>query len=440
LKSFRFFSFILGILCLISCKSEKKEIVPQKSPNIILIMADDLGYETLGANGGESYQTPNLDTLASQGMRFEHCYSTPLCTPSRVQIMTGKYNFRNYISFGLLDDKEKTFGHYLQEAGYQTLIVGKWQLWGNERQQELAGGRVGTTPEKAGFDDYCLWQIDERGSRYKNPHLASKKNGTVTYPRAYGPDMFVEYMEDFMETHQDRPMFIYYPMVLTHDPFVPTPKNPGFAEFETDSKTNDPAYFGEMVGYMDSLIGRIVQKTETLDISENTLLLFVGDNGTDTDVTSMMNGEPLTGDKGNTTNAGTHVPLIAYWKGRIKAGSVNTNLIDFSDFLPTLMDAAGQSLDGSDTDGLSFLPQLLGKETEVRDWIFCHYAPLWGQFEHRRYVQNKNWKLYGNDEFYNLDHDPLEKNPVEVSELSEDIKPLYQQFKTVLDNHKTDDL
>lgn len=441
MKSSLFLSISVIALCFLSCteKRETLELHPRK-PNVILIMADDLGYETLGVNGSDSYLTPNLDALAHGGMRFDHCYSTPLCTPSRVQIMTGKYNFRNYISFGLLDSQEKTFAHYMKEAGYKTLVVGKWQLWGNAYQQELAGGRTGTTPEQAGFHDYCLWQIDERGSRYKDPHLSSNQKGTQTFPGAYGPDVFVEYIESFMEAYQNEPMFIYYPMVLTHDPFVPTPKNPGFKDFDNASNTNDTLYFGEMVSYMDDLIGKIVRKTDELKIRENTLLLFTGDNGTDTDVTSIINGKALRGDKGSTTNAGTHVPLIANWKGKIKPGSVNKNLIDFTDFLPTLLEtAAGKLSDSVQTDGHSFYPQLLGEATKVRNWIFCDYAPNWGRFQARSYVQDKKWKLYENGEFYNLEEDPMEKNPLDRARQPDSLTPIVQQFKKVLETYNDQD-
>ena len=180
LKSNRFLLLIL--IMALGCNPSKRE-----RPNIILIMADDLGMEAIGAYGGESYKTPHLDQLAAEGMRFENCYSTPLCTPSRVQIMTGKYNFRNYIGFGLLDKKEKTFGHALQAAGYKTAIAGKWQLYGNEKQQELAGGKVGTLPLQAGFDTYRLWQVKDRGERYKNPTLETYKEGLIDYDEAYGP-------------------------------------------------------------------------------------------------------------------------------------------------------------------------------------------------------------------------------------------------------------
>ena len=117
-------------------------------PNIVLIMADDMGYECVGANGSTFYKTPNLDRLAAGGMRFEHAYSQPICTPSRVQIMTGRYNARNYVKFGLLHPDEITFGNVLKEAQYVTSIAGKWQL---------KGGFEG--PHRFGFDDYCLWQL-----------------------------------------------------------------------------------------------------------------------------------------------------------------------------------------------------------------------------------------------------------------------------------------
>lgn len=413
------------------------EAISQNRPNIVLIMADDLGYETLGTYGGTSYRTPNLDRLAEEGMRFDHCYSTPLCTPSRVQLMTGKYNHRNYIGFGLLDPKEKTFGHYMKEAGYSTYIAGKWQLLGNPNQQKLAGNKVGTTPEKAGFDDYCLWQIDQLGSRYKDPELSAKKGGTQTYPGKYGPDIFLKNIVSFMEDNKDSPFFIYYPMVLTHDPFVPTPMNKGFSDFDSNSKVNDPAYFGEMVTYMDMIVGSIVKKTDELGIRENTLILFVGDNGTDVDVSSMVNGALLKGDKGKTTDAGTHVPLIANWKGKIAPKSVNDNLIDFTDFLPTLLDCSLiEKKEAISLDGISFYPQLLGNNSETRDWIFCHYDPNWGKFKARRYVQNKKWKLYGNGEFYNLEQDILEMNPLKMADLSGEAKTIWKQFQEVLNSYK----
>jgi arylsulfatase A-like enzyme len=431
-----YLTFLISIGLIVSCKNGKN-LVAEKKPNVILIMADDLGYETLGAYGGISYATPNLDKLANEGMRFDHCYSTPLCTPSRVQIMTGKYNNSNYIGFGLLDPNEKTFGHYMQEAGYTTYIAGKWQLLGNAHQQKLAGGQVGTTPEKAGFDDYCLWQIDQLGSRYKDPTLSTKKDGTRTYPGKFGPDIFLENIKAFMEDNKENPFFVYYPMALTHDPFVPTPNNKEFKGFNAMSKVNDTAYFGEMVHYMDMIVGKIVGATEKLGILENTLILFVGDNGTDRDVISRFNGSDVQGNKGYTTDAGTHVPLIANWMGRIAPNSVNNNLIDFTDFLPTLLDLSGNGgLKPVALDGISFYPQLFGDHSNKRDWIFCHYAPNWGKFENKRYVQNKKWKLYENGELYNLQTDILEENPLLKDNYPEALASVIAAFRQVLESHK----
>ncbi|MDN5202148.1 sulfatase-like hydrolase/transferase [Fulvivirgaceae bacterium BMA10] len=419
---------LLITIVFFSCKKESNS-----KPNIILIMADDLGVETLGCYGSDDYKTPNLDQLANEGMKFENCYSTPLCTPSRVQLMTGKYNFRNYIGFGLLDPKERTFGHMLQEAGYETCVVGKWQLLGNEHQRKLAGGKIGMLPGGAGFDDYLLWQVDDRGSRYKDPLLHKKDAGNELYPGEFGPDKFVEHIESFMASNTNNPFFVYYPMVITHDPFVPTPDNAEFANFDPKGGTNDPKYFGEMVGYMDQLIGRIIKKTDELGIRENTLILFIGDNGTDRDVMSSRKGNAVKGMKGHTLEAGTHVPFIANWKGTIMPNQSNPNLIDFTDFVPSLLEMVGQKkLNG---DGVSFYPQLIGDSSaETRDWVFCHYDPRWGKFKSKRYVQNTRWKLYESGEFYDVIADPMEEKSLSVDELPEEVQLIASKFRKVLDD------
>ncbi len=407
---------------------------PPAPPNIILIMADDLGYETLGVNGSTSYQTPNLDALAETGMRFTHAYSTPLCTPSRVQLMTGKYNFRNYIGFGLLDPAERTFGHLLQDAGYRTAVVGKWQLYGNNHQRELAG-RGGSVPEEAGFDEYSLWQVKERGRRFKGPTLDVSGQGVQEFPNGYGPDLFAEYIEAFLERHREQPFFLYYPMILTHDPFQPTPDHPDYAAFDPMMENiNDTTYFAANVAYMDKVIGRITAQLDRLGLRENTLLLFTGDNGTDRDVTSSVGDLRIQGHKGYPTEAGTHVPMVANWPGAIAPGQVNDNLIDFTDFLPTLMEVAQREVPADFfTDGLSFYDQLTGQADSVRSWIFCHYAPNWANFSNRRFVQDRNWKLYEDSTFYHISDDPREQRPVADEALTEDAREVKQRFRAVLD-------
>jgi len=415
----------------VGCRAERH--APER-PNIILIMADDLGYETLGVNGGTSYRTPHLDALASSGMRFTQAYATPLCTPTRVQLMTGQYNFRNYIGFGLLDPEERTFAHHLQAAGYRTAVVGKWQLFGNARQRALAGGRAGSLPQQAGFDEYALWQVEARGSRYKDPYLEIVDQPAGVYSGRYGPDVFAEYIERFLERHQHVPFFLYYPMVLPHDPFQPTPDDTGYADFDPASGLNDTEYFASHVSYLDEVVGRIVRQLERLELRERTLLIFTADNGTDRDVVSRLGDRVIRGNKGYTTEAGTHVPLVASWPATIAPGQVNDNLIDFTDFLPTLLDAAQVGRrEGVVTDGLSFYPQLLGAADTVRAWVFCHYAPNWGNFTDRRFVHNGAWKLYADGSFYSLAEDPEEQRRLSEEELTDEARRMRQYLQGVLD-------
>ena len=207
-----------------------EQVTAAERPNIVLVMADDVSWEAFGCYGAEDYETPNIDALAAKGIRFEHCYSTPICTPSRVMIMTGKYNFRNYTHFGYLNPQEKTFGNLLQEAGYRTAVAGKWQL--NGLYNNLPGYDDNTRPFKVGFDEYCLWQLTKGkqvGERFWSPPLeqngkfisAEENNGK------YGPDIFCDFICDFMHRNREQTFFAYYPMVLVHDPFVPTPDTIG---------------------------------------------------------------------------------------------------------------------------------------------------------------------------------------------------------------------
>src|SRR5215204_4112781 len=158
-----------------------------KKTNIILIMADDLGYETIGCYGGTSYKTPALDQMAATGVRFSRCHVQPLCTPTPVQLMTGQYNVRNYVEFGWMDPRLKTFGNFFKDAGYATCVAGKWQL-----------GRDAKLPKAWGFDEACLWQHLRRPSRYRNPGL--EINGVLKdwTKGEYGPDLVNDYAIDFI--------------------------------------------------------------------------------------------------------------------------------------------------------------------------------------------------------------------------------------------------
>jgi len=382
---------------------------PRRPPNIVLIMADDLGYECLACNGATEYKTPKLDSLAASGVRFTAAHSTPLCTPTRVQLMTGKYNCRNYTEFGSLPPGEFTFSHMLRNSGYRTCAVGKWQLAGAIRGTNYRAG--GTQPEQAGFHEHCLWQVRDRGSRYWDPTVEIDGKPAATLDGKYGPDIFADFARNFIDRHRAQPFFLYYPMALTHDPFVPTPWS-GSGLPAGQKQRNDPKWFADMVAYMDESAGRVIAKVDELGLGPDTLILFTGDNGTSPAITTATRGGPYRGGKGGATQAGTHVPLLARWAGRSPKGSVCNDLIDFTDFMPSLAEATGARIPGNHPrDGRGFLARVQGKPGSPREWIFCHYDPRWGKHPPARWAMDHRWKLYGDQRFFDLQADPLETKP-----------------------------
>ena len=395
-------------------------------PNIILIMADDLGYECIGANGGTSYKTPVLDKMAETGVRFTHCYSQPLCTPSRVKIMTGIYNVRNYVQFGLLDRKQTTFAHLLKKSGYATCVVGKWQL-----------GKQADSPKHFGFDESCLWHHVRRTSRYPNPGL--EVNGkSIDYKDKYGPDVVSDFACEFMARNKDKPFLVYYPMILTHCPFEPTPDSPDWDPKSKGSKSykGSAKYFGDMVSYMDKIIGKLLAKLDELGLRKRTMVLFTGDNGTDKPVVSVMKGRKVAGGKGSMTDAGTRAPLIANRPGVIPKGKVCPDLVDFGDFSPTLCQAAGVTVPAAlNVDGRSFLPQLRGEKGIPREWIYCWYS-RGGGANGKEWARNQRYKLYRKGGFYDISKDVLEKRPLNADELTADARQARAMLQKALDKYK----
>ncbi|MCY4595828.1 MAG: sulfatase-like hydrolase/transferase [Bryobacterales bacterium] len=404
------------------------------TPNVVLIMADDMGYECISANGGTSYATPVFERVAHEGMRFSNCYSQPVCTPSRIKIMTGKYNWRNYRRFGRLEKGQTTFAHLMRQAGYVTGLTGKWQLWGGPETPQQPSG---TTPDEAGFDEHMYWAYkfelsadeiarygsvgppgDRATSRFWHPGILKNNKYVHTTMDDYGPDMFSDFALDFIERHKAEPFFLYYPMVLTHSPFVATPHSETVTE-KTKFKSN-PAYFADMVSYTDYLVGRLLEHIDQLGIAENTLVLFTGDNGTHRSLESKLGTRLVRGGKAFPEDAGTHVPLFARWTGQVPAGLVNDDLIEFSDFFATLVDLVDRPMPAGDLlDGRSFLPQLLGGTGNPRDWIFVHYDrdPFLDEvpFPRVRFARTKRFKLYDDGRFYDVPHDWDEERPLDPS-------------------------
>lgn len=414
----------------------------KRKPNIILIMADDLGYETLGSYGGVSYDTPVLDRMAATGVRFENAHAQPLCTPTRVSLMTGKYNWRNWHSFGILRPESKTFGHWMTAAGYKTCISGKWQLQSYNPPDFMPEYRgKGQRVEDAGFDEYFLWHdahTEDKGSRYPDPTINNNGTYLTETEGKYGPDLYVDYINDFMERNKDEPFFVYYPMALTHGPFNPTPDSP---EWPDQRHQNNPRFFHDMVEYMDKMVGRIEAKVAELGLSEDTLIIFYGDNGTPREVSSKMkDGSIVPGGKGENNLRGTHVPLIVSWPGSAARGHVVDDLVDCNDLTRTLFDVGSIPLpEGEIFDGESILPQIQGKKGEHRDWLFIHHDPLPGQGKEGRelasWAFDKRWKLSkqtGN--FYDLVADPEETTPIDVSQAGSEAKAAKEKLQKVIDS------
>ncbi|HEX8912972.1 MAG TPA: sulfatase-like hydrolase/transferase [Humisphaera sp.] len=422
---------VAGLLCGLPAGAAD---APARRTNVVVILVDDLGYECLGANGGKSYRTPNVDALARTGVRFEQCYAQPNCTPTRVQLMTGLSNVRNYVDFGTLDRSATTFGHLFSRAGYATAIVGKWQL----------GSKDAGLPKHFGFDEHCLWALMGRGERYADPSLSI--NGDYkTLPGRYGPDVCQQFAIDFVRKNRDRPFLLYYPMILTHGRYEPTPDSQDYGRERAKGKAANQRYFAEMVAYADKQVGGLVRELEALGLREDTLILFTGDNGTGHGVTSdLQDGGQQDGEKGNTTRGGMHVPLVVSWPGKAKAGAVCPDLVDMTDVLPTLCEAAKVPVPETlKPDGRSFLSQVRGEKGDPREWVYSYWVPLReNQTAHlgkRGAVEqafDRRFKLYSTGEFYDTGRDPEEKAPLPVAGLTGDAAAAARKLQAALDQYK----
>ena len=410
-------SLIFLIFICIGCNQFHNKI---RNPNVILIMADDIGYEGLGINGSLSYNTPNLDALATNGVNFTNAIANPLCTPSRVKIMTGKYNYKNYDYFTHLNSSEKTFGNLFKENGYETAIVGKWQLNGlkiSEIDQSIKEDN--TRPYKFGFDEYCLWQLTKTkdfGERFANPLIEQNGKFLDRNKDLYGPDIVSDYAIDFIQRNKEKPFFLYYPMLLAHDPFVPTPDSDEWNNPDLRYKKNN-IFFKDMVEYMDKIVGKIIQEINAQGLEDNTLIIFLGDNGTNrTLVTKTVNGD-VKGAKGNTITHGVHVPMIASWPTKIKKPIIYDGVVDLTDFYATFSDILNVS---NDSDGKSLTHIFYGNKKNIRETVTIYYDPKWSVYVDRYrniFSQDKRYKLYKNGEFFDMKNDILEENPLKEKDL-----------------------
>ncbi len=386
------------LLCLITTIARSDD-----RPNIILIVVDDMGRDWVSCYGAE-HQTPNIDRLAKQGVRYETAWSTPICTPTRVTLLTGQYPFRHgwtrhydvprWGGDGLSWKKFTTFARALRDAGYATAIGGKWQI-----------NHLGDQPnalKQHGFDEHCVWTGAEAGrkqteQRYWNGYLMTNgRCDTVSY----GPYAINSFLCDFVRRNHKKPFLVYYPMLLTHGPHMATPQN------KRKAPEGKEALYAGNVTYMDRLVGKLTDSVDEAGLGKNTLIVFTGDNGSP--VAGKLNGKPFEKGKGREADLGAHVPFVVRAPFLTPEGRVSRDLIDFTDLYPTFIELA-KATPPKDIklDGRSFAPSLRGSEDpfEKRSWVFSQL----GDF---RMIRDWQHILDSKGNFHDLTKDPLQRSEV----------------------------
>tara|TARA_R110002095_G_scaffold35763_3_gene33591 strand:+ start:6408 stop:7844 length:1437 start_codon:yes stop_codon:yes gene_type:complete len=413
-----------------------------KRPNIIFILLDNVGKDWFRSYGSQENQTPNIDHLAYTGLRFRNCYVTPVCSTTRHMLLTGRYPFRSgwhthhdpaIYGGGYFDwNREICFARILRDAGYHTCISGKWQI------NDLFDPAQKDAIKQHGFEEYCLFPEGKKGhpahkQRYWDPYVIQNDQRLETKGK-FGPDIFTDYLIEYMKTHRDKPFCAYYSTILTHIPVVHTPHNLG------QELTNREKFAG-MLNYSDYLIGRLVKAMDELGIRENTILFIVPDNGTDNGTD--QNAEQSLGGRINgriseqgiysLKEQGINMPLIVNCPKLVGSERISDDLIDVSDILPTLADLAQAPLPkGVTIDGRSFAPQILNqpRKTVWRPWCLTQYYK-------QRVVRDDRFKLYSTGEYFDLAEDPLELHDLSKTErLKTERASLksYAQLKSVLDS------
>jgi arylsulfatase A len=391
---------------------------PAPRPNIILILSDDVGLGNIHCYGGP-FRTPHIDALAAGGTRFEYCYSTPLCGPSRCQLLTGRYPHRTGLNTNQSRDaihpsREVMIPTVLKKAGYVTASVGKW-------------GQMCLGPGEWGFDEYLVFRASGKywADQAKNAKGYTVDGKAVDLPQdKYLPDVMHQFVADFIARHKSQPFFVYYPMAHIHAPILRTP----------DSKpgADKDRLYADNVEYMDKLVGKLVDELDRQKLRKRTLVLFTGDNGTAQFGVqrATVNGRPISGQKGTMLEGGSRVPLVASWPGVTPAAHVNHDLIDFSDFFATFAELAGARLPEDVTlDSHSFAAQIKGEKGSPREWV---YVELNG----RSYVRDSRFKLTGGGGLFDLAEAPFKEIPVAKDATDPAAIAARKRLQAVLDQHK----
>ena len=401
----KFKSLLLAVLI-----SNTALLAQTKKPNIIYILADDLGIDGVSCYGADLFKTPVIDKLAKEGIRYTNAYTAPLCGPSRALILTGRYAFRtgavNQDMTGLMKPTVETMmPKILKQAGYTSSMVGKW-------------GQLPLGPAEFGFDDYLRFfgsGVYVTTTEKKQKYVLNGQE-SILKENEYMPDLMHAHIENFLSKHTKDPFYMYYSMVQVHGEIIATPDTkPGTTDFKT--------LYTDNVNYMDKLVGKLLRTLDSLKIRDNTIIVFMGDNGTAGQAANIgtVNGKKIIGKKGTMQEGGSLVPMIANWPAVIKKGSISKDLIDATDFIPTFAELAGAPLPTNNIlDGKSFAYQLKGTKGAPRDWIFTELGNDW-------YVRSSNWKLNRAGQLIDMRNAPFDEKEVAVDDTNKAEKDKLQK-------------
>ncbi|WP_338687627.1 sulfatase-like hydrolase/transferase [Haloferula helveola] len=474
-------ALFVGLLALSNAAGAEPE-----RPNVVVILIDDLSHYGVTAYGAnririgddevpQTISTPHIDRLADGGLLCENAFAYPLCEPTRIALMSGQLNGRNFLAPKSQHASDITFGDVFKRAGYATGIFGKWKQTRGTR--EIKGKDY---IREFGWDEFCCFDVVGEGQRFLAPNLVTDgvprdygKGDPIdpkTGRRWYGPDICQRHALDFIERHRERPFLLYLPFMLVHDPHQPTPDTrppERFDEFrewqdrKANKKGDDLGFLPDMVAYMDRQVGEVVAAIERLGLRERTLFIVMGDNGTKENFTHILpDGGDYRGGKGDTKDNGTHVPLVLSWPGTIPGGTSYEGLVDVTDIYPTMCDAAGLEIPNPRSiDGISFWPHAIGKPGEAREVIYTWYnanRPGTDTSKLIRYAFTKDFKRYAphanfpEGRFFDLREDPLEESGehsvkvawwhkhhsgLDTSSLTNDQREAYRSLGAVLDRH-----
>ncbi len=434
----------LLFMALVSLSMAVRAQEERLKPNIVFILADDLGYGDLGCYGQQQIKTPYIDRLASEGMRFTQFYAgTTVCAPSRSSLLTGQHTGHTFIRGNKeiqpegqfpLADSVQTFAQLLQQAGYRTGAFGKWGL-----------GMVGTSgaPDQKGFDQFFGYNCQRQSHRYYPTHLWDNDRKVILegnglrYKTTYAPQLIQEKALEFIEESKGAPFFLFIPTVLPHaelqgpDDVHYRQYRGAFEEHRHQGQdygvdatvggyasVDDPrATFAAMVSRLDAHVGEVLDKLAELGLAENTIVIFSSDNGPHkeggADPDFFNSGGGFRGYKRDLYEGGIRVPFIVRWPGRVTAGSQSDFTGAFWDVMPTFVAIAGLTHPRY-TDGLSFLPTLLGDERvqEQHPFLYWEFHEGGG----KQAVRSGKWKavrlnVQGTQpvtELYDLENDPEE--------------------------------